>query len=204
MKDFEVSLPAPCGETWDGMAGRGCNRHCATCDTVIHDLATMSIEDAERLIKEPGGACVRARISPDGTVALGKGNAARRMKAVVGGSLALAVAACQTTSVTPLFDLSGRIGGGQQIELLDARGLVKTTNADRRGNFAFRNLHAGRYSLRTYNSRNGCEGEEQNLVQGIELSTDDRDLGQVNALYDNCQVIIVGVMTPKAPSRSRG
>lgn len=204
MNDLEVSLPVPCSQSWENMSPQGCNRHCASCDTEIYDLSALTIEEAAKLISAPGGACVRAQVASDGTIALSQGTSSRRMKAVVAGSLALAVAACQTTSVTPLYEISGQITRGQRIELLDKRGLVKTTTANRRGQFTFRNLRAGSYSLRTYDSSNGCEDEAENLVEGIDIVGEHRNLGSLDTLRDNCQVIIVGVMSPRKPHRIRG
>ena len=201
MKELEVSLPGPCGENWDSMSPRGCNRHCAACDTVIHDLSEMTLEEAERLISASENACVRARIAPDGTVAVKHGQSTRRIKAVVGGSLALAVAACQTTSVTPLYEITGAVSYGTRVDLLDHRGVVKSMKASYGGEFRFDNLHAGTYTLRTYN---GCSDDPENRVEGIALGPDDGHLGDLDELRDKCPVIYVGLMVPMRSSGNNG
>lgn len=204
MKDLDIALPRPCGEAWEGMTPAGCNRLCAACDTVIHDLAAMTVEEAEQLLATPGGACVRAQIGPDGVVRTRNPATSRRIRAMVGGAMALAVAACQTTSVTPLFELTGQSHRGQRVELFSNGVMLETAQTDRSGRFVFHNLPAGTYALVTVNSE-GCEGvATENRIEGIELTGADVDLGRTSELFDKCPLIIVGVMSPLAPTTGRG
>jgi hypothetical protein len=187
MKDFIVSLPNPCGEKWENMSSRGCNRHCDTCDKTIYDLAKLTIGEAEALLDGEGEVCVRAHIASDGAVKLAdSANANRRMRALVGASLSLIVAACQH-SVTPLYVLSGTAVAGTRIEVTGDTGTRKSVRSGPDGRFAVRNLRAGTYALK---SRSWCSGDES-TVEGIQISKDDVNVGTVDS-EDRC--IIVGVL----------
>ncbi|QDH34855.1 hypothetical protein [Porphyrobacter sp. YT40] len=113
MSDLFVNFPKPCDEAWDAMTPRGCNRHCASCDTIVHDLEHMTLEEAEHLLDNEVDACVRARVGPDGVVAFQptRRGTGRRLVAAAGASLTLATAACQTTPMadpsTPGYRITG-------------------------------------------------------------------------------------------------
>jgi hypothetical protein len=49
------------------MAGDGPSRRCARCDEIVHDLSAMTPDAAAALLAR-GGACVRFRRAPDGSV----------------------------------------------------------------------------------------------------------------------------------------
>ena len=150
MSDIEVSFPAPCSQSWDAMEPRGCNRHCAACDQVIHDLSEVGFEEALSLLDAE--ACVRAKITAEGTVALA-GNANRRLFAAVAAPLGLALAACSTTGlgeVTPRYEITGKTRyteWGSVAVLTDPAGREWRRNLDSRGAFRFSNLHATTYKL---------------------------------------------------------
>ena len=191
MDDLKVSLPRPCGQKWSDMTPDGQHRHCAACDQTIHDLATLTIEEADALLDRPGGACVRARIAADGSVALagGMSRKGRAMKAVVGASMALAVAACQTAGDTPLYKVRGLANAGETVQLYGDDGFHTTTQTSSRdGSFTFRKLPAGTYRLSTRD----CTGNDI-AIEGITVGgeADDADVGLINTLNDDC--IIIGV-----------
>jgi hypothetical protein len=110
MAELKVSFPAPCSEAWDAMAPRGCNRHCASCDTVVHDLAKMTAAQTDRLFDSGEKVCVRAEIEASGRIktARDERGAARPLLACAGASLSLLAAACQTTP-------GGRMDGGFEL-----------------------------------------------------------------------------------------
>jgi hypothetical protein len=189
MKDLHISLPQPCAERWENMSPRGPNRLCAACDETIHDLAALTLEEAEALLESDRKVCVRARIRPSGTVVLAdRGRTNRRMKALVGASLGLAVAACQTTGVTPLYTVSGLADGGMRVQLKGLDGTFKEVRTDRGGRFRIANLRAGTYELTTWGS---CGGE-QLTVPPIQITDDDVDIGTIATSDEGC--IIVGMM----------
>lgn len=98
MPDLRVSFPRPCDEPWEKMAPAGCDRICARCDTVIHDLSQLDVDQAEALLRGDAKACVRATIGADGAVLLkpDRGGAVRRM--VMVAATAGLLAACAPES----------------------------------------------------------------------------------------------------------
>jgi hypothetical protein len=157
MPDLHVDFPKPCDEPWDAMTPRGCNRHCASCDKIIHDLSALTLEEAERLLDGEDEVCVRAQIASDGTIALRSGGktTARRMIAAAGASLALATAACQTTpdSAATRYQITGKFaykGWYYAAELVsaDGRSWPKRREAGT-GRFIFFDLAPGNYTLST-------------------------------------------------------
>lgn len=196
MTDVRVAFPDPCGEQWDQMAPRGCNRHCAACDTEIHDLAALTPDQVEALANSAEKVCVRAHVSADGTIAtrdMGKARRRRVVAAAVGASLSLA--ACQTTgepAVTPLYTVSGSFGWGtgeRIVTLTRWDGQSETKRVAPRRDFRFANLHEGTYVLKM---DSGCADP---IVQKIEVGPAHIDVGEVN--FDE-ECVIVGVMQPAA------
>ena len=195
MRDLRVTLPAPCDENWDSMAPRGCNRLCAACDTVVHDLSALTVDEADALLDSGEPVCVRASIGRDGTVktAPSAGRSSRRMVASVGAGLLLATAACQTpmlAPVSPRYQISGQVQFGgwatsAQLKSSDGRTRSMRIRSDRQ--FRFVNLRPGTYSLTL---GNGCG--EPTVVNDIVVN-DDIALGDV-AINDGDMCIIVGVM----------
>lgn len=155
MADLKVEFPEPCSENWDEMRPRGCHRHCATCDKVIHDLAALAFDDAEALLARGDEACVRAEIGPGGVVRLKPSgrSTGRRMVAAAGASLSLATAACQTVPPTeppPSYAITGTFNQytAKSITLYPAQGKRLRRKPDRKtGIVTFSGLAPGTYSL---------------------------------------------------------
>lgn len=154
MADLKVEFPNPCSEPWEQMSPRGCNRHCATCDTIIHDLAALTIDEAEALLRTNEEVCVRAKIAPDGAIILAsQSTTRRRMIASVTTGMALATAACQTVpaTVSERFTISGTMSypvWAQAAELRSSDGKKqRKTRKIGSGEFAFTNLRPGTYTL---------------------------------------------------------
>ena len=194
MSDVRMAFPEPCGEPWDQMAPSGCNRHCAVCDTEIHDLSALTVEEVEALQESSEKVCVRARIGADGTIVTHRGERAGRRRviaAAVGASLSLA--ACQTTgepAVTPLYTVSGSFGWGtgeRVVTLTRWDGESETKRVAPRRDFRFANLHEGTYVLRMDSD---CADP---IVRQIEVGPAHIDVGEVH--FDS-ECIIVGVMQP--------
>lgn len=197
-KDFEVSLPRPCGENWDAMAPQGCNRHCDVCQATIHDLSRLTLKQAESLLASGDKVCVRAQVSPDGSVALtDSGASPRRMVArgAATAAVALALAACSTlggANVTPLYEITGKTDyreWGAKAILTDETGRQRVTSVGFDNSFRFHNLRPGKFTLRI--ERN-C-GDPIEMTE-VTLGEGDLSLGTVPWGEDQC--IIVGVMQP--------
>lgn len=155
MADLKVEFPSPCSENWEQMAPRGCHRHCAACDKVIHDLTALTIDEAEALLAREDEVCVRAAIGPGGVIALKPSgrNTGRRMVAAAGASLALAAAACQTVppaAEPPSYAISGTFNQYtvKSVTLYPGKGKSLRRKPDRTsGSVTFNGLAPGTYSL---------------------------------------------------------
>jgi hypothetical protein len=89
-----VTLSSPCHERWEGMQGDERVRHCGRCDKHVYNLTAMRREEAEALLAQADGICVRFLRRPDGTVVSGDcpaGTSRRRRNRVLGGLAALAI-----------------------------------------------------------------------------------------------------------------
>jgi hypothetical protein len=202
MTDIRVTFPKPCDEPWQDMAPRACHRHCVRCDKVIHDLAALTIDEAEALLAREDEACVRAEIGPGGVVRLkpsGRGTG-RRLVAVATASLALATAACQTVPDTaePRYRITGKFPWKDQVyqaELTSADGRKwQGRREPGTGRFIFEHLAPGVYVLSTL----GDCGTRQ-VVETITIDTASVDLGRTAPEADD-SCIIIGVMSPAEPS----
>ncbi|WP_285709902.1 carboxypeptidase-like regulatory domain-containing protein [Erythrobacter oryzae] len=201
MSDLKVEFPEPCSERWEDMSSRGCHRHCATCDKVIHDLAALTIEEAEALLAREEEACVRAEIGRGGVVRLKPSgrSTGRRMVAAAGASLALASAACQTVpdEAAPRYAISGQLNDryASKITLYSDNGKSKRRRIKTMpGEFAFTNLAPGTYTLYV-------EGDCGYSAQGPKLTIVDRslNLGEVQFTEESSEwgcPIIVGRIRP--------
>jgi len=195
MKDISVQFPKPCDEDWDNMAPRGCNRHCASCDKIIHDLSKLTVEQTDSLLDQHEEVCVRATVTQDGTVlsADTRSGASRRIVAMVGASMTLATAACQTavlSPVSPRHEITGQLKSGSwayNAKLVSTTG--KSYSRKIRGDqkFQFSNLRTGTYNLTFYGS---CG--EKYTFDNIAV-TDDLDMGELE-WEDKADCIIIGVM----------
>jgi hypothetical protein len=198
MDDLRVAFPKPCEEPWEGMTAQGCNRHCASCDKIIHELSELTYDQAETLLRCDEEICVRAKIGPGGLVQLASGTSTshRRMIATVGASFALATAACQTVPPEDRpnrFEISGTVPAIWQ----PRKPIVQSSDGRtwpvrmewRSTSFRVPDLFPGIYSITYFG---GC-GEEQLVVENIEIREASVDLGRLDHGYD---CIIVGVISP--------
>lgn len=195
MSDFEVRFPSPCSEPWEDMAPSGCDRHCASCDRIVHDLAALTVDETEALLDSGEEVCVRARIGADGVVAMKSSSrgASRRMVTALGAGLAMATAACQTVPPSDRpdrFRISGEfswIGWTRTAELRssDGRKWPKRREAGS-GRFIFDDLYPGVYTL-TVEDMCGRRVE-------VETVTITDASVEVKAAYPQDGCIIVGAM----------
>ncbi len=154
MGALKVSFPKPCAEPWEDMSPAGCNRHCASCDRIIFDLAELTIDEAEALLSKGDEVCVRAELNAQGGVKL-KSDAwanARRMIATVGaGAGLLAVGSAAFAKNSPV---DGSIAG--KVENFWLSGTVTATRTDgqpyrakikRSGKYKVKHLPPGSYAM---------------------------------------------------------
>jgi hypothetical protein len=64
----DIRVAAPCDVSWDEMVGNGRARHCDQCKKQVFNISAMSRADAEVLLREHVGICVRFYRRFDGTV----------------------------------------------------------------------------------------------------------------------------------------
>ena len=190
MSDIRVSFPDPCGERWEDMRHVGCNRHCDTCDKVIHDLSQMTIDDVGALVRTDPEPCVRAHINRDGFVAIKGSVNSRRLAIAVGSSLSLVTAACQTGTFPPRATIAGKVESPSfrlRVKVRGTDGTARTAEVNGDGTFEIKNLYYGVYSLTFWDTCGQWENVETVVVRDSTV-----ELGKVD-WEDNC--IIVGMMS---------
>ena len=175
------------------MSVQGCNRLCATCSTVVHDLSELSVKQVEELLDVGEDVCVRAFIGADGVVRSrdGGGRDKTRIVAAIGGSLSLAIAACQTVQPIPegeRYAILGEIVRSSDGEVIaisrEGWEFRSTINAD--GSFAVTGVPPSTYSV-------SLAGEcmEMNTVQVV-VADKAVDLGELD--WDETGCFIIGVV----------
>ena len=153
MTELRVSLPEPCAQSWDDMAPSGCNRHCARCDQIIHDLSELTFDEAEGMLRSGGRICVRAQVGPSGEVALKRGGAARtgRMMAAIGTSVGiLAASPAAAADGAKLGAIKGAVlgaCGGGFVSATASDGTVYHAKVGLNGRYKVKRLPAGSYRV---------------------------------------------------------
>lgn len=154
MADLRVSFPRPCDENWDAMAPAGCARICARCDKAVHDLSQYSLDQAEALVRENPGACVRARVRDDGSVALKPSRRGDTRRVVIAVAASAGLLAAGAPAMAKKDGPPGAIAG--KVEYPWYRTRVVATGADgqtfrakvkRNGSFRIGYLPDGTYTL---------------------------------------------------------
>ena len=156
MRDVRVSFPKPCDAPWEAMVPTGCNRLCARCDTMVHDLAELTLEQAQALLRRDPAACVRARVDADGVVTLkpDPGSTVRRMIATVAAAASAGVLASGAPAVAAQKHdravISGKVAASDwptRITATAADGMSRRARMKPDGSFKIRRLRAGIYTL---------------------------------------------------------
>jgi hypothetical protein len=155
MSELRISIPSPCSENWDEMESAGCNRFCGACSETIHDLAELTAQEAEALLREPGKHCVRAQVGPDGVLALKPSHLGHSQKILVavGASFGLLASACSTlpSAESPTGVIAGKLVPWtyvQSVEAIDDNGRAYKAKVRADGSYYFKPLPYGTYSLR--------------------------------------------------------
>ncbi|WP_292065566.1 carboxypeptidase-like regulatory domain-containing protein [Brevundimonas sp. UBA7664] len=167
MSELRISFPEPCGESWDAMQPSGCDRICATCSETVHDLAQLTVQEAEALLREPGKHCVRALVGPDGAVSLqlGPSGRSRRMLVAVSASVGLFASACETvpSATAPTGAIVGTVGRYSMVTSVRAvsdDGRERRTRVRADGSYRLERLPYGTYSLKFIGSCGTWDGEQ--------------------------------------------
>jgi hypothetical protein len=95
----DLHIPTPCHESWDGMSPTENGRHCATCNHVVIDIASMPVAEGRRVLKEvtttlaksSRRTCVRAHATPAGRLVPGR---RKLLTGALASMLACAIAGC--------------------------------------------------------------------------------------------------------------
>lgn len=174
MSDLRISFPNPCGESWDAMQPSGCDRICATCSETVHDLAKLTVQEAEALLREPGKHCVRAQVGADGALSLrpGPSGRSRRMLVAVSASVGLFASACETvpSAAEPTGAIVGTVGRFSTVTSVRAvsdDGRRRQTKVGADGSYRFERLPYGTYSLRFIGSCETWDGERITLRERV-------------------------------------
>ncbi|GAA0315903.1 hypothetical protein GCM10009087_27990 [Sphingomonas oligophenolica] len=150
MANTEILFPEPCHEDWEAMRPDERGRHCAACDKKVHDLATYTPEEAERLLLSgETPACLRVTILPDGRVATLPGRRGRFLMAAI-GTPALMLAAASATAGPETGAIAGSVRSPDiapvRVTAL-AAGVRRSTTANDAGVYRFDHLPPGTYTL---------------------------------------------------------
>ena len=173
------------------MQPSGCDRICATCAETVHDLAKLTVQEAESLLREPGKHCVRAQVEPDGALTLrpGPSGRSRRMLVAVSASVGLFASACETmpsdAAVTgAIVGTVGRFSSVTSVRAVSDDGRERRTQVRADGSYRLERLPYGSYSLRFTGSCGDWEGERVILQEGEH---------SVEAPVDMPECVIIGM-----------
>ena len=134
----DVVIPVPCSESWEAMDGDSRTRHCAACDSQVHNLASMTARQIESLLEAPGPLpCMRIARYEDGSLLVSEEQRAQPGYGAIAGmamaalvSLSSGVAAGQKPvpmvgKVQPLAVYSGRVVGPDGKPVAHARVVLR-------------------------------------------------------------------------------
>lgn len=90
----EVHIATPCNARWSEMVGDHRVRHCLQCDKDVFNISQLDAKEAESLLREKAGACLRLYRRDDGTVLTQdcpSGQRRRLLGRVTGGVVAFGI-----------------------------------------------------------------------------------------------------------------
>lgn len=201
MRDLHVSFPKPCDAPWEAMAPAGCDRVCARCDKVIHDLEHYRLDEVQAMLRRDPDTCVRARIGADGAVALKPGGRGRMLRAAVAAGVSAGLlsapvpASAQRDPRTGI--ISGTVGAGRFDYVSRIRVTVTGPDGKARhiwvkdGKYRIDHLPAGAYTL-TFYPDCGDKWTVENVVVGSGHAV-------VADTQDPNQCIIIGQLRIEEP-----
>jgi len=106
----KVGVASPCHMSWHAMPGSDRVRFCHACEKNVYDLSAMTRVEAERLVYEREGLCLRFYRRADGTVMTSDCKVGARSRRTRRRALAVAVGvgAAIATGGAALFAQVGR------------------------------------------------------------------------------------------------
>jgi hypothetical protein len=172
MPDLRVSFPRPCDEDWEEMTPADRARVCARCDKAVHDLSNFSFDEANALVRADSEVCVRARVQPDGSVALkpSRRGDARRMVIAVAASAGLLAASAPAMAKKegPPGAIAGRVEypwHQTRVVATSASGQTFRAKVKRNGRFRIGHLPDDTYTLE-FRPDCGDSWKVENIVVG--------------------------------------
>ena len=148
---FRPTIARPCEELWAEMRGTARERHCGLCDRQVHNLASLTSREIDRLVLEKDGKlCARITQREDGSLVTLDGGSRVSFAAqiVAAASLALGAAGAMAQSASEKHSKSDAVLTGTVMKpdgfgpmsaavvSIRTAGLeVATTKADERGEF---------------------------------------------------------------------
>lgn len=57
-----IQVEKPCPEDWEAMEGNDQRRFCQGCGCYVHNLTSMTAEEAEATVSQPGRVCIRMKL----------------------------------------------------------------------------------------------------------------------------------------------
>lgn len=172
MSDLRVSFPKPCEEKWEKMTPADRARVCARCDKAVHDLSSLSFDEAEALVRRDSEVCVRAQVQADGSVALkpSRRGGARRM--VIAAAASAGLLAASAPAMAKKEGPPGAIAGKviypwyrTRVVATAADGQTFQAKVKRNGSFRIADLPDGTYSLE-FRPDCGDRWKVENVVVG--------------------------------------
>ena len=201
--DAAVEVKSPCTEDWDEMIGNDPIRFCSHCAKNVTDISTVTRREAMKLVRRSGGnLCVRYRTHPITRAPLfaSRVSAVARQTGIAAGvitaAIALADAAYAQGDIRPFdtvrverTDKNSATGSTISGYVSDQDGAVvpfavvsltnidsfdyKAVNASDQGFYEFKDLPAGRYSIKI--EAGGFQTKQIENVHLDEASTVRRD-----------------------------
>ncbi len=106
-----VSVSSPCTADWESMIGNDNVRFCRHCHLSVHNLSTLTPNQALRLIKlSHGRLCIRYILLPDGTIKTSRPpfihRIERRVSRIAAGAFSATLTVSSAAAATAPFDRS--------------------------------------------------------------------------------------------------
>lgn len=134
MRTPHVHIENPCHESWDAMSGSAERRFCGVCQTHVHNLSAMSMDDAAALLRASEGRplCVRYHAEPDGSLRFRDLVPTSRLtRGLARAAVATALlAACQTQEPAPLGAEPGPQVEAPRAAATDREAAVRSAGCD--------------------------------------------------------------------------
>src|SRR5882724_3213395 len=103
----KIQIPRPCTTDWDSMIGNDQVRFCEHCAKSVHNLSSMTIAQAEKLVMQSNGKlCIRYQRLEDGTITTVDDSRplyhlARKVSKLAASAVAVALAVSNSVAAKP-------------------------------------------------------------------------------------------------------